>query len=108
MSLLIRLKPKRRRVIAEVGNVRLHELVLTMEGASAKDADLVRISRQNLLPSRTSSEYVTIRTAHKETGLSEGTIRRLAREGKIDAMKVQGVWLVLRESLFQYIQENER
>ena len=110
MSLLIRLKheSERDRVIAEVGDVQVLEMVLTMERASAKNTNLKSISHQSLLPSRTRSKYVTTSEAHKKTDLSEETIRRLARDGKIDAMKIEGRWLVLLESLLEHIQKVEK
>ena len=106
-SLLIRITPKRRRVIAEVGDIGLVETVFTIRMASPRDANLMSITHQNLLPSRTTSKYFTTKDAHKETGISRGKLRRLAREGKVEAIKIQGKWLILQESLYRYIDECE-
>jgi excisionase family DNA binding protein len=103
-SLLIRLVPKRKRVIAEVGNAVVHETVFTMERASGEEANLVRINHQQLLP-RSTSEYITINEAAEETGLSESRLRELAREEGLEAIKLQSGWLILRESLYQYMKE---
>jgi len=105
-DLLIKISPVRRRIIAEVGNVRLRETIYTIEKASVEDANLLRITRQFLLPSRTRSEYITIREAYEETGISMSKLRRLARERRIEAMKIKRRWLILRDSLHQYIEEN--
>jgi DNA-binding Xre family transcriptional regulator len=103
-GLLIKLTPKRKRV-REIGDVKIHEFVFSLEEASREEANLARINYQTLLP-RAISEYITVRKAHEETGMSESNLRRLASLGKIEAIKVQSKWLLLRDSLNRYIQEN--
>jgi hypothetical protein len=103
-SLFIKLTPQRKRV-RKIGDVEIHETVFSLEEAALEEANLARINYQTLLP-RATSEYVTVRKAHEETGMSESNLRRLASLGKIEAIKVQSKWLLLRDSLNRYIQEN--
>jgi len=52
------------------------------------------------------SELLTTAEAAKQTGYSEGHIRRLCREGKIKAMRGEGrnaPWLIDRLDLYRYV-----
>ena len=51
----------------------------------------------------TVSEYVTIEEAVALSGYTEQYIRRMARRGKIVALKFGHFWMVHRESLATYL-----
>ena len=106
-GLLMKITPKHRIVIAEVGNVSLVETVFTIGPAAPKNANLTRITHQRLLPSRLTSKYLTIKEASEETGLKTRKLARLVRDEKVEAIKIKGKWLILKESLLQYIATNE-
>lgn len=102
-SFLVRMQPKSKRIIATVGDVALVEHVWAFDEVDERMLHELTISHRHLLPPHTTSEYIPISEAHAETGLSESTIRRLAQSNIIDAIKVNRKWLVLRESLYEYI-----
>lgn len=45
------------------------------------------------------ADYVTVKRAVEELGLSPQMIYRLINEGDLDARKVKAKWLITRESL---------
>jgi len=51
--------------------------------------------------------WITVDEAEKETGYSVAYLRRLARQGRIEAQKV-GVWLIHRDSLLAYKETMDR
>jgi excisionase family DNA binding protein len=106
IGLLLKLIPKRRRVLAEVAGVGLVETVFEIKPASRKTANL-SITHKSLLPPRKAGRYLTTGEAHEETGISRRKLQRLAREERIEAIKVAARWLILKESLYRYISEHE-
>lgn len=103
---LIKFVPKHKRVIEEIGDIVVSELVFTLEQASVNDVNLVQINHEQLLP-RTTSEYITTREAAEETGISKSELRELAKRGQIEYIRVQKTWLILRRSLHRYIEKNK-
>jgi excisionase family DNA binding protein len=54
---------------------------------------------QGLFPTRNRKEFVSFRDASEQSGLSDSTLRRLAKAGRLQTMKVGGRQLVRQESL---------
>jgi excisionase family DNA binding protein len=53
------------------------------------------------------SEWMTVSDAAKLTGYNLEYIRRLMRDGKIEARKFSIVWQVRRDSLMDYVKKNQ-
>lgn len=50
-------------------------------------------------------EWLTVKEAAELSGYHAETIRRLVREGKIQAKKFTFVWMVNRQSLVEYVEQ---
>ena len=53
-------------------------------------------------------QWLTVKEAADMSGYHPEHIRRLVREGKIEARKIVTVWLVNRSSLQNYLDEQKR
>lgn len=109
---LVSLAPKRRRVIATVGDLALVETTFAISPAMVGEPDRLHITRKNLLltrknllPPETFSDYITIRTASQISGMRPWKIRKLARQGEIEAMKLGRRWLIVKSSLLEYMKD---
>ncbi len=45
----------------------------------------------------------SISEAKKLLGISDDTVRRMIKDGELDAVKVRGTWRIHRESLEKYL-----
>lgn len=107
-GLLVTIRRKRERIIAKVGDLVLKERVWSLEPARHEKAQPLKISRQKLLPPYSRSDYLTTREVHEETELTMRALQALARKGTVEAMKVSGRWLLLRESLNEHLRRSGR
>jgi excisionase family DNA binding protein len=53
-------------------------------------------------------EFISVTEAAKLSGYHPEHIRRLIREGKIDAQKFSIVWMVDKESLMEYVKSQKK
>jgi len=98
-----------KRQIAEAGGVGVFATRYNIRKAIQTGAGLMRISYQALLslPSRTETDYVSVREAAEETGMSESKLRELCREHRIKSRKDGKRWLILWKSLEEYLEAEE-
>lgn len=54
------------------------------------------------------NEWLTVQEAAELSGYNHEYIRRLMREGKIEAEKVSIVWVIRRASLMAYIKRTQQ
>lgn len=91
--------------IVEAGGVKLQKVTFSLSklyGKPEKQDKLVRFRGQKLLPlPRAIKEYLSIREAHKESGVSVSKLRALRKSGILQAIKSGKRWLISRESLNQ-------
>jgi excisionase family DNA binding protein len=107
-TVLLKLTPKQRRIVAQTEHVVLEELVFSVDEARKDAANLLSVRHRSLLPSNRHSEYITVLDAHRETGIKERELRRLAHQGKLDAIKVGRTWLILRVSLHDFVRNQPK
>ncbi|MBT3314615.1 MAG: helix-turn-helix domain-containing protein [Anaerolineae bacterium] len=104
-EILVRFFPKKERVVAQFADVILKERVWGFEDSSNKNIRRLRISRQELVPPYSISDYITTEDAHNYSGYSISYLCKLARDKSIEALKIQNRWLILKESLDDYINQ---
>jgi excisionase family DNA binding protein len=73
------------------------------------NANLLRVNMQNIIPAkipqrRRLGELVTVKEASEKTKIKISTLRNWARDGKIEATKVGGIWLIDWDSLRDFIE----
>lgn len=108
-SLDVSLVPVKKSVIGRIRDV-IEIVAYTFrfeERDSQNNFPSLRIRQQHLL-SRTSSDYVSIKQASTITGMSESSIRHLASQERIEALKVHNRWLVLLDSVRGYLEERDK
>lgn len=107
-GILVRVFPKSESIIAKVGNVLLKEKTWGIEIALDRDPSTknLKIAQTTLLSPHTTSDYITIKEAVRETDLSYSQIRDLVNRDSVDAIKIGRKWLILRDSLKNYIRHS--
>ncbi len=93
--------------VREFENVIKTRTVYKITPLSGDEGHVLRISAPKDFPQLPSGEYITIRDAYEETGLSVKTLRDLCKYKIVEAQKVKGKWLLGRNSLFEYLENSE-
>lgn len=88
----------------ESASVEVVGSVFTMSTVDVETSQLIAVyeARRALPPT---SGHMTIRDACLESGFSKGYLRDLCRIGKVDAFKMNGAWLIRRDSLANHMLE---
>ena len=103
----VKIKPVRKRRVAKVRDLSIEERIWGIERSSGKDALNLRIQREDLLPPHEVSDYITLQVAYEQSGIPIRFLRKIAREEIVEAIKVQGRWLIVQNSLNQYIRNSK-
>lgn len=102
-SIIVELIPQSQRIITQIENVVVREIVLTMKPASLGSSGQAHVNYQQL-PFPT-VDYISLREAIEYSGLTEETLIQLIDERKIQAIDVQNAWLILKDSLAPYVKK---
>ena len=101
-GILVRIFPKHESIIGEFGDVVLRERIWGIEFVldnQDKSAKFLKLSKSNLLQPHSSSDYITIKDAMRETGYTQSKLLRYVKRKKLEGIKIRGKWLILRSSL---------
>jgi len=109
-STLFRIFLKESPVLVEkAGGLGLFKAVFKLKKSVSKKQQIVYLNRKELLelPHKIDN-YITVQQAHQKTGFSESKLRRLCQKEEIEAVKFSGVWLILEDSLHNFIDRKNK
>ena len=97
---VFRITPKSRQLIARAGRAGLFKSVFSITKAPSDEGNVVVKHSRLLL----ASSYVNLEEAHERTGISKHKLQELCEDGKLDAKKSNDDWLILWESIEEYLE----
>src|ERR1700752_2751087 len=99
----------KRERIAEIGGVAITETTYRLAQVPLSTQRAITLKHQPvMLPSDTVDNYITIDEAATRFGISKETLRRLCKDGIIDAQKADRRWLLSEKSLEEWISNQEK
>ena len=104
-SISINIFPKYENIIGEFGSVVLKEIVWgigIIPNRKKLSTRKLKLSKSNILEPHSKSRYLTAKEAAQDTQLSYSLIMRGIKNNELEAIKIRGRWLILKESLNQY------
>jgi hypothetical protein len=99
---LVKIFPKNESIIGVFGDVVLKERIWGIDFVlddQDPDTRFLKLSKSNLLQPHSSSDYITLRDAIKETGYTQSKLLRYVKSKKLEGIKIRGKWLILKSSL---------
>lgn len=96
---------KHESIIGKFGNVVLKEIIWGIDilpSSKKSSTRKLKLSKSNILEPHSRSRYITAKEAAQDTKLSYSQILKGIKRNKLEAIKINGKWLIVKESLDQY------